>query len=130
MQANCPPQVAACDKPLPWPDKCACPLDPYHLGILPPPAVIRPAVCHPLAAASDRGEVVDGLRSAATGQHADHVAAVLAAGGVRCQVLGTQAYRAQLVEKLLWASVFWLMSSALGGKQVRSHHAGAHCHSW
>lgn len=61
---------------------------------------------------------MDGLRSAATGPFAPHVAASLAAGGVRCEVLGGGAYRARLLEKLLWASLLWLLSAALGGKQV------------
>jgi hypothetical protein len=45
--------------------------------------------------------VVDGKRTAATGPHAAHVQAVLQRSGVACAVLGAQAYRQRMVEKLL-----------------------------
>jgi hypothetical protein len=64
--------------------------------------------------------VADGLRSAATGQHAAHVAQSLVAGGMRCEALAAGPFRQRLVEKLLWASCFWMMSAALGGAQVGS----------
>lgn len=47
-----------------------------------------------------------------------HVAATLARGGVSCREVDGGGLAAALVEKQLWACIFWMMSSALGGKQV------------
>ncbi len=47
------------------------------------------------------------------------MAATLARGGVSCREVDGAGLAAALVEKQLWACIFWMMSAALGGKQVR-----------
>ncbi|KAG2443026.1 hypothetical protein HYH02_009441 [Chlamydomonas schloesseri] len=69
-------------------------------------------------AAGPDGTAKDGLRTVASGRWAHHVSRTLARGGVRCRaVRGADMYVA-VVEKLLWACVFWMLSSALGGMKV------------
>jgi hypothetical protein len=47
------------------------------------------------------------------------VSQVLKAGGVRSAVVADwNEFRGLLVEKLLWSSIFWLLSAALGAKPV------------
>lgn len=51
----------------------------------------------------------------ACGPSARAVCALLAHGGVACRQVDRETYERLLVTKLLWASVFWLLSAALGG---------------
>lgn len=43
---------------------------------------------------------------------------VLARGQIACQVLDRDSYRLKMIEKLLWATIFWMLSSAEGGLTV------------
>lgn len=43
---------------------------------------------------------------------------VLRAGGVVCRPVGRGEFSALMVEKLLWASIYWLLSAGLGGLPV------------
>ncbi|GLC35779.1 hypothetical protein PLESTB_000493400 [Pleodorina starrii] len=77
-----------------------------------------------MAAAPD-GTATDGLRTVACGRWADHVASTLARGAVSCAVVGDGVMYRALAEKMLWASIFWLLSTALGGAKVgdiAAHH--------
>lgn len=62
--------------------------------------------------------MVDGHRTVVTGAWAGHVQEVLQAGGVACATVGPREYAQHMVGKLLWASVFWMMSAAQGGAKV------------
>lgn len=42
----------------------------------------------------------------------------LSRGAVRCRAVGGADMYGAVVEKLLWACVFWMMSAALGGMNV------------
>jgi hypothetical protein len=51
---------------------------------------------------------------------ADAVTQVLQAGGVRSAVVADwEKFCGLVVEKLLWSSIFWLLSAALGAEPVR-----------
>eukprot|EP00879_Flechtneria_rotunda_P018830 GHRR01019764.1.p1 GENE.GHRR01019764.1~~GHRR01019764.1.p1 ORF type:complete len:257 (+),score=103.73 GHRR01019764.1:252-1022(+) len=53
------------------------------------------------------------------GHWGPHVARLLQQGGVQCRVLDSwQLYKSEMVVKLLWSSIFWLLSAAHGGMQV------------
>ncbi|KAG2442911.1 hypothetical protein HXX76_002987 [Chlamydomonas incerta] len=69
-------------------------------------------------AAGPDGTATDGLRTVASGRWAQHVSHTLSRGGVRCRAVGGADMYGAVVEKLLWASVFWMMSAALGGMNV------------
>ena len=46
---------------------------------------------------------------------------ILESGGVRAAVIDDWTdFSNRTVEKLLWSSIFWLLSAALGGKPVRT----------
>lgn len=47
------------------------------------------------------------------------MAATLANGSVSCAIVDDSTMFRALVEKVLWASIFWLLSAALGGAKVR-----------
>lgn len=49
---------------------------------------------------------------------ADALAEVLRSGGVACRPMERGAFLALMVEKLLWASTYWLLSAGLGGLPV------------
>lgn len=79
-------------------------------------------------AAGEDGSVTDGGRTVACGRHAEPLAALLQRGGVRCRTVGRSEYLPLMVEKLLWASITWLLSSALGGVPagaIASQHSAA-----
>ncbi|EFJ42893.1 hypothetical protein VOLCADRAFT_96870 [Volvox carteri f. nagariensis] len=69
-------------------------------------------------AASPGGTATDGRRTVASGRWGDHVASTLNRGGVSCAVVSRDALYKALVEKALWASIFWMLSCALGGAKV------------
>ena len=73
------------------------------------------------AAAKPDGSVVDGGRTVVHGgRWAAHVAAVLAAGGVRCRVEADWgAFQDAAAAKLVWSCIFWVLSAALGSATVR-----------
>ena len=53
---------------------------------------------------------------------------LLHAGGIRCRAVEREEYLALMIEKLLWASVYWLLSAGLGGLPVGTiaqEHGGA-----
>jgi hypothetical protein len=78
----------------------------HALGVSPQPAMAD-------------GTVTDGGRSRACGPLADHAAAVLQAGGVSCKALSRrEEYHQAMAVKLLWSSIFWLVSAGLGGVTV------------
>lgn len=55
------------------------------------------------------------------GRWAQHVSCTLTARGVRCAVLDDWAeFHQQMLVKLLWSSIFWLLSAGLGAKPVRA----------
>lgn len=62
---------------------------------------------------------MDGKRSVATGKWASEVADLLVQGGVTCATLPRGPYTAQLIEKVLWASLLWLVCHKHGGITVR-----------
>ncbi|KAG2499298.1 hypothetical protein HYH03_002876 [Edaphochlamys debaryana] len=70
-----------------------------------------------MAAGSD-GTARCGLRTVVSGRWAEHVSRTLARGGVSCRVVSRPALLVALVEKKLWAALFWMMSAALGGATV------------
>lgn len=72
------------------------------------------------SAADDDGTVVDGQQSLATGKWAVEIAELLNGGGVACRAVPIGAFTAQQIEKLLWASLLWLVCHAHGGITVRS----------
>jgi hypothetical protein len=73
---------------------------------------------------SSDGAVVDGGgRSVATGRWAGVLCGALRAGGVGCAELPPESYLPRMVEKLLWASTFWLLCEALGGATVSARPA-------
>ncbi|KXZ56706.1 hypothetical protein GPECTOR_1g636 [Gonium pectorale] len=69
-------------------------------------------------AAGPDGTAKDGGRTATSGRWARHVAHTLARGQVSCSVVDSPDMCRALVEKHLWASIFWMLSAALGGAQV------------
>ncbi|PNW84988.1 hypothetical protein CHLRE_03g167050v5 [Chlamydomonas reinhardtii] len=69
-------------------------------------------------AAGPDGTAKDGLRTVASGRWAQHVSRTLSRGAVRCRAVGGADMYGAVVEKLLWACVFWMMSAALGGMNV------------
>ena len=72
------------------------------------------------SAADANGTVTDGGQSAVWGPWAEHVAELFQEAGVQCQVLQSRAlYQDRMIEKLLWSCIFWMMSAALKGMQVR-----------
>ena len=61
------------------------------------------------------GDVVDGGgRTVACGPHAAHVVETLARVGVRCAEVDATEFGTAATEKLLWASIFWLMCATRG----------------
>ncbi|PRW20482.1 hypothetical protein C2E21_8909 [Chlorella sorokiniana] len=46
------------------------------------------------------------------------VAALLHRGGVQCRTVERGEFLALMIEKLLWASIYWLLSAGLGGLPV------------
>lgn len=64
------------------------------------------------------GEITDGGCTVVTGVWGSHVQTVLHGGGLSCEVVAPQEYQLRMLEKLMWASVFWVMSAALGGAKV------------
>lgn len=72
------------------------------------------------SAADDDGTVIDGQQSLATGKWAVEIAELLNGGGVACRAVPIGAFTAQQIEKLLWASLLWLVCHAHGGITVRS----------
>lgn len=68
--------------------------------------------------ASDAGEVRDGKQTVVSGRHAAIICATLQEGGLHCREVGWPDYQSRMVVKLLWASVFWALSAALGGLPV------------
>ncbi|KIY95098.1 hypothetical protein MNEG_12864 [Monoraphidium neglectum] len=67
-------------------------------------------------AADASGAVTDGRKTLAHGgRWAEHAAAALAGGGVACRVeAGWREFQEAVAAKLLWSSIFWVMSAALG----------------
>lgn len=51
---------------------------------------------------------------------ADSLSGLLAAGGVRCRAVKHDEFLELMSEKLIWASIFWLLSTALGGLPVKT----------
>lgn len=49
---------------------------------------------------------------------------LLQGGGIRCREVTADEYRPLMVEKLLWSSIFWLLSDVLGGLPVRERGGG------
>lgn len=71
--------------------------------------------------ATEDGAVTDGGRTAVHGPMSQHVQQLLQQGGVSCKVLDSwEEYSSAMVVKLLWSSIFWLLSAALGGIPVGS----------
>ncbi|KAL4421075.1 hypothetical protein ABPG77_001370 [Micractinium sp. CCAP 211/92] len=68
--------------------------------------------------ADSEGGIVDSGRTVVTGRWANELAQVLQAGGVACRPVQGGEYLALMVEKLLWASIYWLLSAGLGGLPV------------
>ncbi|KAL4422496.1 hypothetical protein ABPG75_008693 [Micractinium tetrahymenae] len=64
------------------------------------------------------GSVVDSRRTIVTGRWAGALSEVLQAGGVACRPVERSEFLALMVEKLLWASIYWLLSAGLGGLPV------------
>lgn len=48
----------------------------------------------------------------------NHVVDTLTSGGVTCRAVSPRDVHVAAVQKLLWSCIFWMMSAALGGKQV------------
>jgi len=72
-----------------------------------------------MAAHADGGVTDGGLTLVHGGAWAAHAARALAAGGVRCRVEADWLeFQRAMVVKLLWASIFWMMSAALGAETV------------
>jgi ribosomal protein S19 len=70
-------------------------------------------------AASDDGKLVDGKRTVVTGAHASRVQAFLHGCGLACNVLDRGEFTEQMLEKLIWSSVLWLVCHVHGGLTVR-----------
>lgn len=70
-------------------------------------------------AALDDGTLTDGKDTVVTGRHAETVQGFFHDCGLTCTVLQTGPYTAQMVEKLVWSSVLWLVCHSHGGKTVR-----------
>jgi hypothetical protein len=82
------------------------------------PTVVAAAAA--AAVANEDGKVADGLRTTVCGPHAQHVSDTLSSNGVRCAVLQNwDQFQQQMLNKLLWSSIFWLLSAGLGGMPVR-----------
>lgn len=76
-------------------------------------------------AAAD-GTVTDGGLTAVCGPYSGHVQQLLQQGGVSCKVLGSwHDYNSAMVVKLLWSSIFWLLSAGLDGATVSQAYACA-----
>mmetsp|Transcript_22039 Transcript_22039/g.36765 ORF Transcript_22039/g.36765 Transcript_22039/m.36765 type:complete len:349 (-) Transcript_22039:234-1280(-) len=72
------------------------------------------------AATNELGEVqvTDGGQTVVSGRYAAHMAWLLGEGGVKCQQLNRTQFQQKSAEKLLWATVFWVICEALGGITV------------
>ncbi|KAI7840115.1 hypothetical protein COHA_006156 [Chlorella ohadii] len=70
-----------------------------------------------LSAAAD-GSYTDGRQTVVCGRWAGSVAALLHRGCVQCRVVERGEFQALMIEKLLWASIYWLLSAGLNGLPV------------
>ena len=52
------------------------------------------------------------------------MARTLSHGSVQCAVVDCATMCRAFVEKMLWGSIFWLLSAALGGAKVRALDGG------
>ncbi|KAI5083554.1 hypothetical protein GOP47_0003297 [Adiantum capillus-veneris] len=59
-----------------------------------------------------------GRDSCAWGRWADTICHIMQKGGLQCSVVSQDMFLEVMVEKLLWSSIFWLLSDALGGLSV------------
>lgn len=55
-----------------------------------------------------------GRNSCAWGRWASTVAGIMQRGGLQCSTLSHEQFLEVMIEKLLWGSIFWLLSDALG----------------
>lgn len=76
--------------------------------------------------ALEDGTFTDGKRTVVTGRWAAAVCGLFNQGALTCHEVSGQEYLPLMVEKLLWSSIFWLLSDGLGGKSVGDL---ATCHS-
>ncbi len=74
--------------------------------------------CGTHRAAREDASFVCGGRTAVAGPWSQHCVTVLHAAGVHCVELPPPELAAASVEKLLWASIAWLLSAAHGGMPV------------
>ncbi|MCO5560184.1 hypothetical protein L7F22_013792 [Adiantum nelumboides] len=56
--------------------------------------------------------------SCAWGRWADTISHIMQKGGLQCSVASQEMFLELMIEKLLWSSIFWLLSDALGGLSV------------
>eukprot|EP00877_Chromochloris_zofingiensis_P010151 jgi/Chrzof1/538/Cz01g19140.t1 len=67
---------------------------------------------------ADDGSVVDGKRTVVHGAWTRHVQQALQAGGITCNIADSQSFQQQMIIKLLWSTLFWMMCAALGNVTV------------